>query len=405
MSGPARPSELRPALVLLIAITAIGPFAMNVSVPLMPGLAKDFGTSYAVIQLTLTAYLVATAVSTPILGPLSDQHGRRPVLLAGIFIFMVGSLVCASAPTAEVLIAGRALQAVGGASGWVLARTVIYDVYGPRRAASLIGYVTMAMVLAPMVAPAIGGYVEPWAGWRAIFWALFAAGGALGAWCVVSLRETRHLSGGVVETVNLTTLQALFRLPAFWGYSINLGFASGMFFSFIAGAPFVVVEVMGLPAASYGHYFILISCGYMFGNFLSGRFSERVGSDRMIVAGCMVAFVGLAMLWLFRDFERPVGIFLPMAMIAISNGMTLPNGTASAMSLRPEFAGSASGIAGSIQLTIGAFMSVIVGALMVNSADPMILAMTASGLLSALGIMIALHPRKSGGAPRKRRAT
>ncbi|MEE9587006.1 MAG: MFS transporter, partial [Hyphomicrobiaceae bacterium] len=154
MSGPARPSELRPALVLLIAITAIGPFAMNVSVPLMPGLAKDFGTSYAVIQLTLTAYLVATAVSTPILGPLSDQHGRRPVLLAGIFIFMVGSLVCASAPTAEVLIAGRALQAVGGASGWVLARTVIYDVYGPRRAASLIGYVTMAMVLAPMVAPA-----------------------------------------------------------------------------------------------------------------------------------------------------------------------------------------------------------------------------------------------------------
>ena len=147
-----------PSIALLIALATVSPLAMNIVIPALPTMAEDLGTTYGTVQSVITLYLVALAVSQLFLGPLSDRFGRRPVMIAGFIAFVIGSLVCATASSALVLILGRILQA-GGCVGLVLGRAILRDLYDRDRSASLIGYVTMAMVVAPMLAPAIGGYV------------------------------------------------------------------------------------------------------------------------------------------------------------------------------------------------------------------------------------------------------
>lgn len=380
----------RPPIALLIALSAAGPFALNAAVPAMPAMARGLETSYGVIQLVLTLYLAAVAVAQLFLGPLSDRFGRRPVMIAGLGLFGLGTLVCAAAPSAIALIAGRIIQAAGGSAGLVLSRAIVRDLHGRDRSASLIGYITMAMVMAPMIAPAIGGYLAEFFGWRAIFWAMLGAALPLVLVTLRYLHET-HQSEGAASSVSgfLAGGLTLLKLREFWGYSLNMGFASGMFFAFVAGAPFIVVEIMGRPASEYGLYFIATSTGYMFGNFLSGRFASRIGPQRMIVAGSCLALVGLSLLWLFAGSGHPISIFGPMAIIAVSNGLTLPSATASAISVRPQLAGAAAGFSGSFQIGIGAAMTLVVGTLQGATSLPMIAAMTACGILAILGFAMA----------------
>jgi multidrug resistance protein len=170
----------RPPYVILVAISAVGPLALNIFVPSMPGLQREFGVSYGVVQLTLTLYIIGMALCQLVYGPLSDRFGRRPVLLAGMALFVVASVWAVLATSMGMLIAARLLQAIGGASGLVLSRAIVRDLYDRDRSASVLGYITMAFVVAPMLAPTVGGLLDQFAGWRAIF-VLLALVGALGA--------------------------------------------------------------------------------------------------------------------------------------------------------------------------------------------------------------------------------
>ena len=167
---------VRPSFAILVAISAIGPLALNIFIPSMPGLQAEFGVSYGMAQLTLTLYLIGMAVCQLIYGPLSDRHGRRPMLLGGLAVFVVASLAAAVAPSIKVLIAARLLQAIGGAAGIVLARAMVRDVFERDKSASVISYITMACVVAPMVAPVLGGFIDKVSGWRMDFWLLAAIG-------------------------------------------------------------------------------------------------------------------------------------------------------------------------------------------------------------------------------------
>ena len=269
----------RPGLFILIAMSAIGPIALNIFIPSMPGLQAAFNTDYATVQLTLTCYLAALAVAQLVLGPISDRFGRRPVFLAGMVIYIAASIACVFASTIEQLIIGRILQAFGGCAGIVLARAIIRDLYERDRAASLIGYVTMAMVVAPMLAPAIGGVLDAWGGWRSGFYLVTVLGALLLCWPGTSSMKpiTR---GRIRRFMRLArNCGALLRAPAFMGYALNSAFGSCIFFAFLAAAPFLMTDVMGRTPAEYGVYFIIVSIGYMFGNFLSGRFAQRAGVD------------------------------------------------------------------------------------------------------------------------------
>src|SRR5918998_3280092 len=185
---PHRPH--RPPLAVLVAISALQPFALNVLAPAMPGLTRSLHTDYATIQLTLTLYLLTVAVVQLVVGPISDRVGRRPCILAGIGLFMAGSLLGAAATQIETLIAARVVQAMGGGTCFALARAVVRDVAPKDEAASLIGYIAMVMVLSPMVAPLIGGFIDAEFGWRAIFLATLALAAPVGGGAFWYLRET-----------------------------------------------------------------------------------------------------------------------------------------------------------------------------------------------------------------------
>lgn len=374
----------QPPLIILIAITAVGPLAINIFLPSMPGLAIDFNTDYATVQLTLSLYLVGLAVATLMYGPLSDRFGRRPLTLIGLGIFLLGSVVCATSQTIGILIAGRILQAVGGCAGVVLGRAMVRDMYDREQSASMIAYITMAMVVAPMLAPTIGGVLDEWLGWRYSFvfvliFALIVMGG-----CLLVLTETHGPSRRRALSNARLNFLGLLKVRAFYGYTLQLSFSSAVFFGFLGGAPYVVVELMGYPPSTFGIYFLFVSICYMAGNFTAARVSTKVGTDRMILIGTAISVVPALALGGFylQGLFTPVSLFGCMGIIALGNGMSIPNGIAGAISIDPRLAGAASGISGFTQMASGALSSMLVGSLLVDTAAPLVIVMASCAVIS-----------------------
>ena len=393
--GPPR----RPPFVVLIAMTAAGALAINIYVPSMPGMQRVFDVNYATVQLTITLFLAAYAVVQLIYGPLSDRFGRRPVLLASLVLFLVGNLLCLAATTVGTLIAGRVVQAIGGCAGFTLSRAIIRDIYDREQVASMLAYVTMAMVTVPMVAPAIGGYLDVWYGWRAGFLLVFVFGAVLLVACWFLLHETnfaRRPMGGLFGL--LTTYGWLLRQRAFCGYAFQVGCTTGTFFSFVGGAPYVMVEVMGRPTSEYGLYFMAIAAMYMVGNFISGRVSARVGVDAMILRGTSLALVGVIGFFgmTLADALTPPTMFGAMALVSLGHGFSMPNGVAGALSVDPSRAGAASGVTGFLQMAIGALGTYVLGLLLADTAMPLAAVMLTTAGLAFAAHLLGVRSRRAG---------
>jgi DHA1 family bicyclomycin/chloramphenicol resistance-like MFS transporter len=353
----------RPHLAMLVGLSMLQSVALNMPAPALPAMARDLATDYATAQLTLTAYLTAVAVGQLVIGPISDRLGRRPIVFAGLVAYLAGSLGGAFASSIEGVIAARIIQALGGGTTFALARAMVRDTAGRDESASIIGYMTMVMVVAPMVSPLIGGVVADRLGWEAVFMVMAGLGAIVTAATVPRLDETRDPANVPASWPDmLRGYRALMREPAFLGYSLAIGFTSATFFCFISGAPYIVVEVMGGDAQTYGLYFLITAFGYMAGNFVSGRFGRRLGAERMVSFGTLASLVsvGLAALAAFVLPWTPATLFLPLILNSFGNGLTLPGATAGALSVKPELAGTAAGLSGSLQLGIGAIGSVIV---------------------------------------------
>jgi DHA1 family bicyclomycin/chloramphenicol resistance-like MFS transporter len=359
-----------PLLVLLMAMTAIGPLSLNILIPALPGLVVTLGTDLGTVQLTVSLYLVGLAASQLVLGPLSDRFGRRPVVLAGLSLTALSSIVGIAAASIESLILARVVQALGASTGMVIGRAIIRDLYDRDRAAAMLGWVATAMVVAPMIAPLIGGLLDTAFGWETIFvFVALAACGVL-AWAYFGLPETRpdHVTGGGVRYLWGET-RALLQSRRFVGYVLCGTFGSATFFCFLGAAPFVVITLMGKSSAEYGGWFILSAFGYMAGNFVAGHLSARFGVNAMIAWGAVAEVVGAVIsvsLTPFLMATGPAPLFLAQCVVAFGNGVLLPNSIAGAVSVRPQAAGTASGITGFTQLGVGAIatqaMSVLVGA-------------------------------------------
>src|SRR5688572_16983624 len=256
--SPAKPAgtvSIRLLLVLIMA-TALGPMAMQIFIPALPAIQDRFGVSPATAQLTLSLSAFAIALATLAYGPLSDRFGRRPALLGGLLIYLAGSALCGLATSIEGLILGRVVQAAGGCAGIVLTRVIIRDLYDLDRSATMLAYVTMAMVVAPM--PAVGGVLNDLAGWRSVFLFGGALGGVVTVVVATELPETFPATGvrgsPAARVASRHTFLRLLRSRSFLGYSLQVAFSIAFFYAFVAAAPFFVVRVLGRPAGEYqGH--------------------------------------------------------------------------------------------------------------------------------------------------------
>jgi DHA1 family bicyclomycin/chloramphenicol resistance-like MFS transporter len=291
-----------------------------------------------------------------------------------------------------VFLTFRMIQAVIIA-GLVLGRAVVRDMVPQAQAASMIGYVTMGMSLAPMVAPALGGTLDGAFGWTASFWLLAGLGAAV-FWLVRrDLGETATTRPSSFAA-QVAEYPELLRARRFWGYVACSTFASGAFFAYLGGAPFVGSNVYGMTPGTLGVYFGAPAIGYLAGNFLSGRYSVTFGINTMILAGTVLTLAGLAAaMALFAAGVHSAEVFFGfMAFVGLGNGMVLPNATSGMLSVRPHLAGSASGLGGAITIGGGAALSAAAGAALTpgSGALPLLWIMSATSALAVGAILYVM---------------
>jgi MFS transporter, DHA1 family, multidrug resistance protein len=376
-------------MALLAAITALAPFSLQIFLPALPAIQASFAVAPGVVQLALSLSILANALANLAYGPLSDRFGRRPVLLVGLAAFIAGSLGCALASSIELLIGARVVQSIGGAAGMVLARAIVRDLYDRERSASIIAYLTMAMVVAPMLAPTIGAVLLDVASWRAIFVVATGIGVAL-TWPIIAmLAETRSPEARRIVST-FAGAGTLLRSGQFWSYVLQSTFGICVFFAFISGAPYFMMNVLRRPATEYGLWFILVSAAFMAGNLVAGRFSARIGLDRMVLVGALLALTGagLALALLLGGAWTPLALFGPMMAAGLGNGFSVPNAQAGAVSVDPLLAGTASGIAGFSQMFVAALVSQAVGMLQNGTPYPMAGFMAGCAVLSLAGFLV-----------------
>ncbi len=386
-------SEYRQALPpvwLLILVAGVGPLAMNITLPATTDIMRELSASYGLAQLVLTLFLLSTAVSQLFLGSLSDHYGRRPIMMAGFVFFSAGSLICALAPNIESLLLGRVVQGLGGSVGISLSRVIVRDVYERDKSASLIGYITMAMVITPMLGPYTGGLLTQFGSWRFVFYLCLVLALLTLIMIYFKQHETRRPHESHARRLNMRASTALLaREPAFVAYASLIALASGMYFLFLGGAPYIFTELMQTSPSDMGLYFMFNAVGYAAGNYLSGRYAVQFGTDRMIQFGLVCGASGLILLWLFYGVMHPLAMAVPMLLITLSNGLTLPSATSGALSVRPEISGAAGGISGALQIGMASLLTFIIGFIQNDDQARLFTLMTLCGIFSALAFLLA----------------
>ena len=372
-------------IVLLAATSALGPAGMQILLPAVPVIQDDFSVSNDVAQLTLSLSMFSIAIGTLVYGPISDKYGRKPIMLLGIFIAIIGSIFCYLADSIVWLIAGRIVQAFGGAVGLVLARAIVRDVYDAEESARVIATLVMVMVIAPMMSPALGGEMMKYFGWESVF--LVVASASLIIFVFLILHQPETLATPVpfkgVGSM-LRTFASLLESRAFCGYAFCVTFVSVVFFSFISAAPEIMVSVLNRPPTEYGYYFVLVPIGFMIGNYITRHFGRFISIDSMIVMGSTIAIGGimLAIVLTILGINHPLALFVPVSIAVCGNGITLPNAQASAINEFPQYAGSASGLTGFLQMTVSAVAAQFVAFIFNGTAYPLLITMLLASVIS-----------------------
>jgi DHA1 family bicyclomycin/chloramphenicol resistance-like MFS transporter len=345
-------------LLLLVAMTGVAPISLYLLVPALPVLATTFGRDISIAQMTVSLYMVGIACSQIIMGPLSDRFGRRPVLLAGLGLMVAASAGCIFAETLPQLIAARFLQALGGATGMVVSRAIIRDLYSRDRISAMISLVIAVMMIAQMLSPLTGGLLETAFGWHSIFYVITAASLAIAVAIALTLPETRRErteGGGFRGDVG-----SLFTNRAFVGYLLCQVLASQIIFAFAGGGPYIVVTQMGRSSAEYGAWFATTGFAYLIGNLFCVRFAPHHSLEKLIWFGLALQFAGslLNLVWRVTGLNQaPSWLFGTQMIVMVANAFVMSNSAAGAISIRPEAAGTASGAMGFLQMGIGSLVS------------------------------------------------
>lgn len=378
-----------PHLATLILLPAFSVLSLNMFLPSLANIAVDLNTDYATVSLAVAGYLAVTAIIQLFVGPLSDRIGRRPVLLVAIASFTIASVVCSLAQDIWTFLIFRMLQG-GIISGYALSLAIVRDTTSERKAAGLIGYISMTMAIAPMLGPMLGGILDTAFGWRANFYFYAVCGLFLLVICWVDLGETKPAESTQTGTTQ-GSVRTLIGERLFWAYSLCTAFSTGAFYIFLTGAPLVATLEFGVTTAQLGFYIGTITAGFMLGSFLSGRFAPRYEPTTMMLAGRLTACTGLAvgLVAMLAGYVTPIVFFGSTIFVGLGNGLTMPSSNASVMSVRPNLAGSAAGLNGAMVVAGGAVLTTFTGLILPQEGAAEVLhllmfAASGAGLVSVL---------------------
>ncbi len=376
-------------LLILGALTAFGPMAIDLYLPSFPALAVVFASDVEHVQLSLAAYFTGMALGQLLYGPLIDRYGRRGPILWGTLLFALASLGCALVSTLDGLIMMRFIQALGGCAGIVASRAVVRDLCDPQQSARVFSRLMLIMGVAPILAPLLGGLLLQAWGWASIFWVLAGFGGICGLAVWRCLPETRpaHLVGLPLSGA-LRQYRRLLADPLFTGHVLTGGCAMAGMFVYIAGSPHVFIELYGVAPENYGWVFGGNAAGFVLMAQVNARLLRWRGPYFWLVrwAG-LYCLSGLALAGVAGYGPEALWpLLVPLFCCIASLGGAMPNASACAMARHPDCAGSASALMGSIQFALAALAAVAVGAFQSASALPM------AGLLclcSLLAVLVA----------------
>ncbi|KAA5845227.1 multidrug effflux MFS transporter [Pseudomonas chlororaphis] len=381
-------------ILILGALSAFGPLAIDFYLPAFPAMALAFGTDEKHVQLTLAAYFLGLSIGQLAYGPVADRFGRRIPLLAGVGLFTLASLACAYAPNLEWLIGARFVQALGGCAGMVISRAVVSDKCDAVGSAKVFSQLMLVMGLAPILAPMLGGLLVNLYGWQSIFIMLTLFSALAGLAVALGLPES--LPAHVPRQPLSGALRQYGRLLAdrvFLGHALTGGIAIAGMFAYIAGSPFVFIKLYGVPAEHFGWFFGINAGGFILVAQINARLLAKRGPAFLLARTVWIYLLG-GLVLLAVSSLHPAQLWpllAPLFICIASLGCILPNASACAMNGQGARAGSASAMLGCLQFSVAAGAAALVGVLHDGSAVPMATVISLCGILV---VTLAMVTRK-----------
>jgi DHA1 family bicyclomycin/chloramphenicol resistance-like MFS transporter len=365
-----------PSLLLLSVASGLSPFGMAIVVPAMNSIALHHNAPFSKVQFVMSVYLFGLAIAQPVCGYLCDRIGRRPVMLCGFLVFTVASLLCAAAPTLDLLIVGRFVQAVGVSVGTVASRAILRDCYDRNRMAEAMSYVSAAMGLAPITAPVFGGVLHVGTNYTAIFLGTALMGAVVFIGMARSLVET--LPANVEPprvSVWLRSYRQLLSSRAFVGNTLLFGFVQGGFFSFMAIGSALFATKFNIQPAKFGLLWGLMALNYVLGSTVAAKATPKIGTLAVIKISVWISLLGGALVWAganYGELTIPKVLF-PLGLLMIAAGGITPGAMAGAVANHPMVAGTASGLSSAMGLVVGGSFSIIAGVMYTGDYQPIAL--------------------------------
>lgn len=387
---------------LALGLTAlITPLAVHLFFPVIPIVKVSLGISDAMAYLTFSIALFGMAFSTLFYGSLSDRYGRRPVLLSGLALFLIGSALSALAQTAWMLVVARLIQAIGAGCALALTRAIARDAYRPDQLVKAIAYLTMFGTLGPMVSPFVGGLLIDMFGWRSVFGFALIAGGAIAVFALTTIYETHPNASAQAGDIGVArSYFELFRRPRFVAFVLQSGFATGAFMTMATASAGLMKEFLNRPSAEFGLYFTMFPIGFFLGSWISSRVGNRLSTETMVLSGSALALATVTGQALYLNFGTivPLALFIPGFFLTVSQGIALPYGQAAAMAEVPKFAGTAAGVGVFMQNFMAALFAQLYGVFADGTPLPMTAIACFCGLMClGAGIMPYLLKRPGAG--------
>lgn len=374
-----------PAFIVALGLTAlVTPLAVHLFFPVIPEVKVALGISDAYAYLTFSIALFGMAFATLFYGSLSDRYGRRPVLMSGLVLFLIGSVVSAAAETALALVFGRLVQAIGAGCALTLTRAIARDTFSAENLVKAIAYLTMFMTLGPMVSPFIGGLLIDLFGWRSVFGFALIVGGLIAIYAYFMIYETHPSAGARVGGISIArSYGLLFSRPRFVAFVLQSGFSTGAFMTMATASAGLMKELLHRPSTEFGLYFLMFPVGFLLGNLISTRVGHRFSTETMVLAGSImsVTTVCCQALYLIYGPLSTLAFFIPGFFVTMAQGIALPYGQTGAMLEVPEFAGTAAGVGVFMQNFWGAMFAQLYGLFADGTPYPMTAIACVSGFL------------------------